>query len=111
MTRNHPPPPSRVKWSAPNVSQQQIHKTIIKCANVLLRLLFQIPADGSFHSNPKQINRASYTIILISTTICSKVLRKNKLIFIIILYSKYYKVAAVKKSLSVEYKQSRIIEY
>lgn len=86
-------------------------RQVIKGANVLLRLLFQIPADGSFHSNPKQINLASYTIILISTTICSKDLRKNKLIFIIILYAKYYKVATVQNSLSVEYKQSRIIEY
>ena len=85
-------------------------RQVIKGANVLLRLLFQIPADGSFHSNPKQINLASYTIILISTTICSKDLRKNKLIFII-LYAKYYKVATVQNSLSVEYKQSRIIEY
>ena len=40
-------------------------RQVIKGANVLLRLLFQIPADGSFHSNPKQINLASYTIISI----------------------------------------------
>jgi len=86
-------------------------RQVIKCANVLLRSLFQIPADGSFHSNPKQINLASYTIILIPTTVCSKDLRKNKLIFIIILYAKYYKVTTVQNLLSVEYKQSRIIEY
>ena len=24
MTRNHPPPPSRVKWSAPNVAEIRI---------------------------------------------------------------------------------------